>query len=92
MKKFSIVLICLLTLAGISGDCQSVFRLQGGVNFANFSVTSSGRVSDAHRLTSWQAGLLADLLLSSIIFLQTGLLYTGKGSKLQSGDANSLNY
>ena len=92
MKKFRNAFVCLLTLAGISGSCQSVFRLQGGVNFANVSVTGSGRLNDARRLTSWQAGVLADLHLGSIIYFQTGLLYTGKGSKLQSGDGNSLNY
>ncbi len=43
-------------------------------------------------LTSFQAGILGDFHLASIVYLQPGLLFTGKGTKTQSGTEGSANW
>lgn len=67
-------------------------RFEAGVNFANVSVTDNGRVDKANMLTSFRVGLVGDIKLAPMVALQPGLYYTGKGSKVQSGDATSMNY
>jgi len=57
--------------------------IKGGVNFANISTTSSGKVDEAKMLTSFQAGILGDIALTDVFSFQTGLLLTGKGSKTE---------
>ncbi len=67
-------------------------RLQGGLNLANVSVTDNGRVDDSKSLTGFQLGIVGDLHLGSIVYLQPGILYTGKGSKVQEGTAGNNGY
>jgi len=67
-------------------------RLQAGLNLANVSVTNNGRVDDAKMLTSFQVGFVGDLKLADVLSIQPGILFTGKGTKTQSGDQASLNY
>lgn len=72
---------------------MSQSQLRGGINLANVSVDADGRIDDANSLTSFQAGILTDIPLGGgIIFLQPGLLFTGKGSKVQKGTAGSNGY
>lgn len=66
--------------------------LKGGLNIANVSVTSNGRVEDARSLTSFHAGAVADLRLAKMFSFQPGILFTGKGSKTQTGQESSANY
>lgn len=68
-------------------------RIQGGVNLANVSVTDNGRVDDSKMLTSFQLGIIGDIPLgTNMISLQPGVIYTGKGSKVQQGDAGTNGY
>jgi hypothetical protein len=67
-------------------------RIEAGVNLANVSVTDNGRVDDANMLTSFRVGIVGDIKLAPMVAFQPGLYYTGKGSKVQSGDATSMNY
>ena len=67
-------------------------RIVGGLNLANVSITDNGKVDEAKMLTSFQVGVIGDFHLGSIVYLQPGILYTGKGSKTQSGDPSSANY
>lgn len=67
-------------------------RIQAGLNLANVSVTDNGRVDDANMLTSFQVGIVGDFRLAPMVFFQPGILYTGKGSKVQSGDPADANY
>ena len=89
IKFFSFFALALLVSAGIQAQNA---RLQGGINLANVSVTENGRVDDAKMLTGFQLGLVGDIHLGSIVYLQPGILYTAKGSKTQSGDPASMNY
>lgn len=78
-------------LLSASAQAQRL-RLEGGVNLANVSVTNDGHVDDAKMLTSFQVGLIGDLHLASILYFQPGVVFTGKGTKSQSGDENSATF
>jgi hypothetical protein len=66
--------------------------LRGGVNFANVTINDNGNVDDAKTLTSFQVGIIGDFHLCSILSIQPGLLFTGKGTKTQSGTEGSANW
>jgi hypothetical protein len=69
------------------------FYLKGGVNYATFSKSDENtRIDDANRVTSFHAGVMGDVPLGTNFSLQPGLFFTGKGSKTEKGDPNSLNY
>jgi hypothetical protein len=76
-----------------SASAQSSGQLRAGVNLANVSVTDDGHVNDAKMLTSFQVGFIGDLpLAGSILSVQPGILFTGKGSKTESGNPNGSFY
>jgi hypothetical protein len=66
--------------------------LKGGVNFANVSYNSDGEVDDANMLTSFHVGIVGDIPIIKVLSIQPGLLFTGKGAKIQSGNSTDLNY
>ena len=67
-------------------------QLKAGINLANISVTDDGAVSDANMLTSFQLGVVTDIPVASIFYLQPGLLFSGKGAKVESGTQGTLGY
>lgn len=66
--------------------------LRGGVNLANVSVTDNGGIDDAKMLTSFQVGIIGDLNITSFLALQPGIIFTGKGTKTQSGNESDANF
>jgi len=66
--------------------------LKGGVNFANVSYNSNGEVDNANILTSFHVGIVGDIPILKVLAIQPGILFTGKGSKIQSGNSTDLNY
>jgi hypothetical protein len=90
MRFFSLTASVLLFTSAV--HAQSNTRIQAGINLANISVTDNGRVDEANRLTSFQAGIMGDVHLGSILYLQPGILFTGKGSKVQRGTEGSNGY
>jgi hypothetical protein len=60
-------------------------QIKAGVNLANVSVADDGTVDDANMLTSFQVGITGDVHVASILYLQPGIFFTGKGSKLEIG-------
>lgn len=72
-------------------DNPGGFYLKGGVNLANISTTSDGRVDEAKMLTSFHIGGVADIPLNSFLSFQPGLLVTGKGSKTEIYTTSSIN-
>lgn len=88
MKLLSLTAAFLLTATAYS---QNV-RLEGGINLANVSVTDNGRINNANELTSFQVGIIGDARLTDFFYFEPGLIYTGKGSKVQSGNPSDLNY
>src|SRR3954452_21945068 len=56
--------------------------IKGGVNFSNISTSNDGSYRDGNMLTSFNAGVVADLPLSNLLSIQPGLVLSGKGSKV----------
>jgi hypothetical protein len=68
-------------------------QLRAGLNFANVSVTDNGRVDEANSLTSFQVGFIGDWKIgTSLLSIQPGVVFTGKGSKIQRGDPGQVGY
>ena len=90
--KIRLISFSLLTIfTSAISNAQSA-RLVGGVNLANVSVTDNGRVDDANMLTSFRLGIIGDLPIAGIVSFQPGILYTGKGSKVQNGNEGDVGY
>lgn len=83
MRILSMCVAVLLFSSAV--QAQSGAQIRAGVNLANVSVNDNGNVDDASMLTSFQVGVLGDVRLASILHLQPGLFFTGKGSKLEIG-------
>lgn len=82
LKIFSLCASAILLVHGVQAQKA---QIKAGVNLANVSVTDDGRVDDANMLTSFQVGVLGDVHLASILYLQPGIFFTGKGSKIEIG-------
>jgi hypothetical protein len=92
MKIRTSVMGAALILAGFMSNAQTG-QLKAGLNLANISVTENGRVEQANQLTSFQVGVIGDVKLgTSFLSLQPGLLFTGKGAKIQEGTAGQSGY
>lgn len=89
--KIKINLIAAAIILTASAQAQKA-RIQAGANFANVSVTSDGRIDDANMLTSFQLGVVGDVHIASVLYLQPGVLFTGKGSKIEIGRPNENLY
>lgn len=66
--------------------------LKGGINLANVTITNDGSVDDNKMLTSFQVGFTGDIKIASVFYFQPGILFTGKGSKTQSGETTDATY
>jgi hypothetical protein len=81
-----------LTISSLSYAQDPGAQLRVGLNMANVSVTDAGRVDKANMLTTFHAGIVGDIPLGSFISFQPGVMFTGKGSKVEKGDPGSMNY
>lgn len=91
--KLKIFVLAALLIAAVSIHAQkSGIILRGGLNLANVTVSDNGNVDDAKALASFQAGIIGDIHLASVVYLQPGILFTGKGTKTQSGTEGSTNW
>ncbi|MBN8859233.1 MAG: PorT family protein [Sphingobacteriales bacterium] len=93
MKNRLFVLGSLLLISSLSLHAQqsSVF-VKAGLNLANISVDKDGNVDDARGIASFHAGLQADLPITKFFALQPGVFFTGKGSKIESGNTSGNNW
>jgi hypothetical protein len=80
MKKILTVAFAMIMLNGLKAQ----FYIQGGVNLANITKTTSGQTEDNNMLTTFNAGILGRFGLSKVVDLETGLLFTGRGSKAET--------
>ncbi|HEX5152756.1 MAG TPA: porin family protein [Parafilimonas sp.] len=55
--------------------------IKGGYNAANISVSNDGAVNDAKALSTFHAGVIADIPVAPVLSFQTGLLLNGQGAK-----------
>lgn len=84
--------VCLFTSIANAQPEKSAAILRAGLNLANVSVTSNGSVDDAKTLTSFQVGIIGDLNVAPFLAIQPGLVFTGKGTKSQSGNEGDANW
>lgn len=81
-----------LSLSAFFASAQNA-QIRAGLNLANVSTTANGRVNEANQLTTFQVGVIGDVKLgTSFLSLQPGLLYTGKGAKIQKGASGQSGY
>ena len=92
MKKTMMLMMVAGAIAAKTNAQDNKVYIKGGFNLANISTTKDGSIDDAKSLPSFHAGLMADLPVAPMLSVQTGLLFTGKGSKLQNGDSDDASY
>lgn len=56
--------------------------IKGGVNFSNISTSNDGSYRNGNALTTFNAGVVADLPLSTLLSIQPGLILNGEGAKV----------
>ena len=87
--KTKLLAVVILLFSSFSIHAQV---LKGGVNFANVSITNDGDIDEAKMLTSFQVGLGFNKRILPFLFFQPAILFTGKGSKTQSGETTDATY
>jgi Outer membrane protein beta-barrel domain len=92
IMKTIISLFTLTVFAFVSNAQTSSVYIKGGLNIANVSTSSDGRIDDANALASFHVGIMGDAALGKFFSIQPGILFTGKGSKTQSGQTTDANY
>ncbi len=93
MKQHAPFLVILLSIFSTTLIAQeSSAFIKAGVNLANVSIQNDGTADEANMLTSFQVGIIGDLPVTSFLYIQPGLIFSGKGSKTQSGQPSDANY
>jgi hypothetical protein len=88
---FSLLMTLFSYVHTVYAQHSSAF-FRAGLNLANISVTDNGSVNDANTLASFQVGIIGDLRIVPGLYLQPGLLFSGKGAKTQSGNSADATY
>lgn len=81
MRKLTMALV-LTTAVAFSAKAQ--VYVQGGLNLANITKTSDGQTEDNNILPTFNVGILGRFGLSSTFDLESGLLFSGHGSKAET--------
>ncbi|RPD51732.1 MULTISPECIES: outer membrane beta-barrel protein [Chitinophagaceae] len=92
--KTRISVLCaaaLLTFTSVQAQ-RPTAQIRGGLNLANISVNDDGDVSKSNQLASYQIGIVGDIPLVGMLHLQPGVIYTGKGAKVERGNEGAANY
>ena len=97
MFRWSMLLTLLLTVS-LTGKSQNVeydkpkvgFQIRGGLNISNLTAYYDGNTDNAKAKIGFNVGAIADINLKNSWYLQTGLLLTSKGAKIDdvSSDFN----
>lgn len=80
----------MLFFASLKAQNSAIIR--GGLNLANVSVNDNGGIDDAKMLASFQVGVIGDFNVAPFFAIQPGLIFTGKGTKSQSGNSGDANW
>ncbi len=96
MKQKVSGLIALLLLVTVISFAQKgpepALFLKGGLNLSNITIDKSGNLNNNRILTSFQVGFQGDLPIGRFFSIQPGLMFSGKGSKLESGNTSGNNW
>ena len=79
MKKMTAVLMVSMMAIGAKAQVY----VQGGVNLANITKTNSGGTDKNNLLTTFNVGVMSRFGISPTFDLESGVLFTGKGSKAE---------
>ncbi len=90
--KYLICTISAIAVLSYAHAQEGGVYLKGGLNLANVSTHNNGTVDDANMLASFHVGFMADLPIGRFFALQPGILFTGKGAKLESDNSNSVTW
>lgn len=85
----AIVLLFTLLISTVSVKAQTI---RAGINAANISIANDGSVDDNKIYASFQVGITGDIKLAPMLYLQPGILFTGKGAKSQAGNTTDATY
>lgn len=86
----SAALVTLLLAAPAISRGQQV---RGGINIANVTTSDDGRVDHGSTLASFHAGFVGNWKLgSSLLALQPGILFTGKGAQVKFREPAQIGY
>lgn len=85
MKKLFAIALC----AGIFTTAKSQVYIQGGLNLANITKSTSGETQKNHMLTTFNAGILGRINIAAPLAFETGLLLDGRGSKSETGSGDN---
>lgn len=90
--KLTFISLFMLCASMMFAQKSSVF-IKGGFNLANISIKDDGSVDEARALPSFHVGIQGDLpVIPEVLSIQPGLLFTGKGSKIQDGQKGTNGY
>src|SRR4029078_8504126 len=81
----------LLIVISVNAQMTTAF-IRAGVNLANVTITDDGAIDNAKSLTSFQLGFLVNVPIAPYIAFQPALVFTGKGTKSQSGSTTDATY
>lgn len=82
MKKLLIMLL-VGSAAAMSAQAQEVY-VQGGLNLSNITKSEDGQTEDNNMLATFNAGAMVRFGISKMFDLESGLLFTGRGSKSET--------
>lgn len=85
MKKIFTTLLIVLVAFGIS-NAQIKFGPKIGINLANVSTSPEDEELETKMTTLFSVGLLADIGFTENVGLQSGLMYSAKGFKVDEQD------
>jgi len=83
--KLLLIVLFAVAIFNSAFSQQSRAIVKAGVNLANVSTSSDGNIDKANMLTSFQVGLVGDIHVTSLLYFQPGIVFTGKGSKIEIG-------
>lgn len=98
MKQKMLTIGTLIMFSGLVSSAQSPsipkpsLIIKGGLNLSNITINKNGDIDNNRTLASFNAGFIADLPISRFFSIQPGVLFTGKGAKLESGNTSGSNW
>lgn len=92
MKKSILAVVAIAAMAVSAKAQDNKYYLKAGFNMANVSTSKDGSYDNSTSLPSFHAGFMADLPLGTLLSVQPGLLFTGKGTKLEYGNSSDAVY
>lgn len=69
----------------IVSQANSQYQFRTGINLSNIT-SSESAINYTNRIVSFHVGVVGDMEFSENLFLQPGILFTGKGSQHQTGE------